>query len=145
MDETIGKLQSPEECIRLAGIFTEFANQARQRAIELRAKSHSSITNVETELFKVLYAYEEVLSKKNARRTRASRTWQMVKKYGIVGAAGRAVNREIDPQGYKVLVEMGVEKLTFEQVIIDHPDAFTQDIVTRAKERLNKLNDLKSK
>lgn len=144
MDEIINKLQSLEECMKFVDIFTELANQARLRAIELRAKSHLSSTDVETELYKVLYAYEDVLSKKNGKKTRANRTWQMVKKYGIIGAAERAVNRDIDPQGYKVLVEMGFDKLTFEQVIVNYPNAFAYDVVNRAKDRLNNLNDLDS-
>ncbi|MBA4409701.1 MAG: hypothetical protein C0397_09795 [Odoribacter sp.] len=142
MNEIIKRLESPEECMKFVDIYTELANQARLRAIELRAKSHPSNTYVETELYKVLYAYEDVLSKKNGKKTRASRTWQMVRKYGIIGAAERAVNRDVDPQGYKILVEMRLEKLTFEQVIVDYPNAFGNDVVNRAKERLNKLNDL---
>ena len=100
---------------------------------------------MEIELYKVLYAYEEVLSKKNGKRTRANRTWQMEKKYGIIGAAERAVNRAFDPLGYKVLVEMKCEKLTFEHVIVNYPNAFANDVVNRAKDRLNKLNELKRK
>ena len=143
MNEIINKLQSPEECIKFVDIFTKLAELARQQAIKLSVKSHNNTAdNVEIELYKALDAYEKVLSKKNGKKTRANRTWQMVKKYGIIGAAERAVNRNIDPQGYKILVEMGFEKLTFEQVIVNYPNAFANDVVKRANERLNKLNEL---
>jgi hypothetical protein len=48
------------------------------------------------ELYLALYAYEDVLSKKNNRRTHASRTWPMVNQYGIKGAAEKAVSRNIE-------------------------------------------------
>jgi hypothetical protein len=74
MDEIISKLKTPEECIEFAEKCTNLAQEARLRAIELRALTHGNSSEVETELWKVLYAYEEVLCKKNKRRTLASRT-----------------------------------------------------------------------
>jgi len=98
---------------------------------------------VENELLKALYAYEEILSKKNNRRTRASRTWQMVNRYGIVGSAERAVTRNIEPMGYKMLVEMGLKDLTFEAVIAKHPEEFNIEAVKKANERLEELKLIK--
>jgi len=139
MDETILNLKTPEECILLAAKYSDLALQARRRAIELRVASHESKREVETELLKVLYAYEEVLSIKNKRRTHASRTWGMVKRYGIIGAAERAVNRKIEPMGYKVLDEMGMNDLTFEAVIVRFSDSFNPEVVNRARARLEEL------
>ncbi|HPM01587.1 MAG TPA: hypothetical protein PK816_05455 [Candidatus Cloacimonadota bacterium] len=142
MDEIILKLKTPEECIRFADKYTELVQQARRRAIELRALSHNNESEVETELLKALYAYEEVLTKKNQRRTRASRTWQMINRHGIIGAAERAVNRKIEATGYKVLVEIGMQDLTFESVIVHFPEAFNHEVVTRAKMRLEELRKI---
>jgi len=141
MDEEIVKLKTPKECEDFIKKYTDLINQARQRAIELRALSHGEKNIVETELLKALYAYEEILTEKNKRRTRASRTWQMVKRYGIIGAAERAVNRSIEAQGYKFLVEKGLQNLTFEAVIVRYPEAFSKEIVTLAKERLKELGE----
>ena len=97
MDERIQQLKTPEECIQLEinvrDKNPELAREARRRAVELRAAAHGIKSAVELELLKALYAYEEVLSEKNKRRTRASRTWQMINRHGIIGAAERAVNR----------------------------------------------------
>lgn len=136
MDEIIKKLKTSEECMTFVEIFTKLAVLARMRAIELRVKSHGNISNVEKELYGALYAYEDVLSQKNGRKTHASRTWPMVNKYGIIGAAERAVSRKFDPQGYQLLIAMGLEKLTFESVIVKNPSAFTPDAVNRSKVRL---------
>jgi len=146
MDDIIQKLKTPTECIQLAKNVRDrnpaLVQKARRRAVELRALSCGSKSEVETELFKALYAYEEVLFEKNKKHTRASRTWQMIKRHGIIGAAERAVNRKIEPAGYKVLVEMGMHDLTFKAVIIRYPNVFNEEVVSRAKERLKKLSDI---
>lgn len=133
MDETIGLLKTPDECIRLAQVFTSLAQQATRRAIELRALTVGTETDVEKKLWEVIYAYEEVLTKKNKRRTLASRTRQMIKRYGIIEAAERAINRKIEASGYKVLVDMGLQDFTFEAVVIAYPESFSPQIVDLAK------------
>ena len=122
----------------------ELALKARRRAVELRAISYGNKSEVELELLKAIYAYEEVLSEKNKRKTRASYTWRMIKQRGIIGAAERAVNRKIERAGYELLVEMGLHDLTFEAVIVRHPDKFNQEVVSRAKSRLIELSQMPS-
>ncbi|MCJ7450069.1 MAG: hypothetical protein MUO72_20540 [Bacteroidales bacterium] len=143
MDEIISKLKTPEECLWFAEICTDLARVARRRAIELRAINIGNKSEVETALWEVIFAYEEVLSKKNGKRTLASRTRQMIKRHGIIGAAERAVNRKIEAMGYKVLVEMGLQDLTFEAIIVRFPKAFSQQIVKLAKLRLDELGKTK--
>jgi hypothetical protein len=144
MDETISKLTTPDACEQFAQKCIDLAHEARRRAIELRALTHGNESLVETELLKALYAYEEVLSKKNKRRTRASRTWPMVKRYGIVGAAEKAVNRNTDAMGYRLLIEMGLQDLTFEAVIVRFPEAFNRQVVKLARTRLEELGKIQS-
>lgn len=144
MDDIIPKLKTPDECMKLiknvAAKNPELAQRARRRAVELRAHSHGSSKEVELELFKALYAYEEVLSVKNKKTTKASRTWQMINRDGIIIAASKAVNRAIEPVGYRLLVEMGLQDLTFEAVIVRFPDTFESEVVSRAKNRLGELS-----
>jgi len=68
----------------------------------------------------------------------------MIKRHGIIGAAERAVDRKIEPAGYKLLVEMGMHDLTFEAVIVRYPDKFNQVVVSRAKSRLKELSEIQS-
>ncbi len=148
MDDIIQKLKTPEECMQLAKNVRDrnpdLVQKARRRAVELRAISYGNKNEVELELLKALYAYEEVLSEKNKRKTRAARTWQMIKRHGIIGAAERAVDRKIEPAGYKLLAEMGMHDLTFEAVIVRYPDKFNQEVVSRAKSRLKELSEMQS-
>lgn len=147
MNDLIEKFRTPSECTQFALNVRDknpaLAQKARRRGVELKALSHRCQRTVEIELLKVLYAYEEVLFEKNKRHTRAIRTWQMIKHHGIIGAAERAVNRKIEPAGYKLLSEMGMQDLTFEAVIIRYPNEFSEEAVLRAKERLKNLSDLK--
>lgn len=142
MDERVKNLKTPEACIRFAKFYPDLALDARIRRIELQAFSHDSQSTVETELLKALYAYEEVLSEKKGRRTHAARTWQMIKRHGIIGAAERAVNRKVEPTGYKILADIGMHDLTFEAVILKFPNAFSNEAVLRAKARLKELESI---
>jgi hypothetical protein len=143
MHEIIPKLKTLEECLQLIKNVAErnpaLAREVRRRLVELRAIAHGSKNEVERELLYALYAYEEVLSQKNKKRTRAQRTWNMIKDYGIIGAAEKAVDRKIEPAGYKILVDIGMQDWTFEAVIIRYPDYFKPDVVRRAKTRLDSL------
>ena len=79
------------------------------------------------------------LTEKHKRKTHASRTWPMVKRYGIIKAAERAVDRPTDALGYRVLADMGLKDLTFEAVILRFPKFFSQEAVSLAKARLEEL------
>lgn len=141
MDERIARLQTPDECERFAKNairldHPELANQARRRAIERRAAEYGASSEAEKECLQAIYASEEVLSKKNGRRTRASRTWQMIERHGIIAAAERAVNRRAETAGYKALAEMGLQEFAFESVILRHPGLFSEDAVQRSQERM---------
>lgn len=147
MDERIRQLKTPEECEQLAlnvqTKYPDLALEARRRAVELRAIAHGGKSAVEIELLQALYAYEAVLTKKNNRKTRASRTWQMFDRHGIISGAERAVNRPVEAMGYKLLVDMGMQDLTFEAVIVRHPADFVSETVALAKARLEELARMK--
>lgn len=140
MDEKVAKLKSPEECERFAKNALErnhrdLADEARKRAVELRAQAYGAKTQAERECLEAIYAYEEVLTAKNGRRTRASRTWQMIKRHGILGAVERAVNREAETAGYTALLEMGLQDYAFEAVVVRHPELFSPETVQHSKAR----------
>ena len=148
MDERVAKLKTPEDCEKFARNAIrlkrpDLADEARKRAVELRASKYGSTSDVERECLQAVYAYEEVLTRKNGRRTSASRTWQMIKRHGILAAVERAVNRESETVGYTALVEMGLHEFAFEAVILRHPSLFSEEAVQRSKERLKEWTGIK--
>ena len=144
MDERVKRLGTPEACekfiknaLRLG--HPELALEAQRRAIELRAESHNAKTIAEKEALEAIYAYEEILTEKNGRRTRATRTWQMIKRHGLIESMNRIVARRDDAMGYTLLKDKGMEDLSFEMVVLRYPDVFSKEAVYHAKERLCNL------
>jgi hypothetical protein len=142
MDERVKRIKTPEGCEIFAKNALDrkrpdLAAEAKRRAVELRAEMYGAKSEAENEALQAIYAYEEVLTKKNGKRTKASRTWQMIQRHGIIEAVERAVNRRTETQGYTALVEMGLEDFAFEAVILRHPELFSEEAVAKSNERLN--------
>jgi hypothetical protein len=142
MDVRVARLQTADECEQFAlnveSRLPDLARDARRRAVELRAADHGAKTVAEQEALKAVYAYEGALAQKHGKNVRASRTWQMIDRHGILGAVERAVDRPDDPTGYRALVEMGMQDLAFEEVVLRHRDAFSAEAVSRSLERLER-------
>jgi hypothetical protein len=143
-DELVAKLKTPEDCEQFAINVevrgkVDLARAARRRAVELRALAHNANSVVEREALAAVYAYERVLSQSAGKKTRASRTWQMINRRGIIPAVEHVVSRSQEAKGYTLLVEMGMEDMAFEAVVLRHPEAFSADAVERSRERLREL------
>lgn len=141
MDDRVRKLITPKECESFFRNATDqgradLATEARQRAVELRAAAYGATTDAERECVQAVYAYEEVLSAKNGKRTRASRTWQMIKRHGIIAATERAVDRPDETSGFAALQEVGLGAYAFEAVILRHPTLFSDSAVERSRQRM---------
>lgn len=150
MDERVMKLRTPEECEIFARNAAarnrqDLAREARVRAIQLRAEQYGATSQAEREALEAVYAYEEFLSAKNGRRTRANRTWQMIARHGILGAVERAVDRRQETQGYLALTEMGLQEFAFEAVILRHPALFSQAAIEKSKERVSSVRSREPK
>ena len=145
MDERVKRIDTAEKCEIFARNAEkrgrpDLAREAKIRAVELRAAKYGARSEAENEALQAVYAYEEVLSKKNGKRTRASRTWQMIERRGIIESVERAVNRESVTQGYTLLAEMGLENFAFEAVILRHPELFSEEAIAKSRQRLSEWN-----
>ena len=141
MDDRVARLKTAEDCEQFAINVEErgspeLALSARRRAVELRAAAHGATTAAEREALAAVYAYQSVLSAKRGKKTRASRTWQMIERHGIIKAVEEVVARSAESMGYKALVEMGMQDMAFEAVVLRHPDVFSAEAVARSRERL---------
>lgn len=140
-NDLIARLRTPEDCAVFEKNVLErgrpdLAIAARRRALELRAALYGGSSDAETECLAAVYAYESALSQIKGKKTRAGRTWQMIKRHGIIGAVERAVNREAETAGYKALLEMGLEDYAFEVVVVRHPQLFSAEAVLRSQARI---------
>ena len=137
----IENLDTPEKCEIMfkncmAKGCSDLANLARTQAIKLRADSHNPQSPIERELLQAAYAYQEVLQLKHGKKILAVRTWQLIKKYGIVRAAEKAIDRPDQTQGYESLKTFGLEGHSFESVVTRHPGAFSPGAVEISKARI---------
>lgn len=114
----------------------ELADQARRRAVQIRAEAYGADSEVERECLQAVYAYEEVLSAQKGRRQPAARTWQMIKRHGIVPAVERVVTKREVSSGFTALASMGLMDYAFEAVILRHSDSFSADAVAISKQRI---------
>ena len=134
MDERIKNLDTPKKCEIFANNALtagreDLVKQARARAIQIKAEAYGAETSAEREAIEAVYAYEEVLSTNNGKKTRASRTWPMIQKYGIINTVERAVNRKAETKGYTALLDMGLEAYAFEAIILRYPELFSESAV----------------
>jgi ribosomal protein L20A (L18A) len=141
VDDRIQRLDTPKKCEIFARNAInhgrpDLALEANQRAVELRAEEHNAETTAEIEALQAVYAYEELLYKKNGKRHRASRTWQMIKRHGVIEAVERAVKRPTVTQGYTMLVEMGLQEHAFEAVILRYTEVFSGEAIQISQQRL---------
>lgn len=141
MDPRVARLKTTQECESFAKNarrlgHPELADEARRRAVQLRAETHGAKTDVERECLEAVYAYEEVLSAQKGRRIVANRTWPKIRELGVIPAVENIVMKRQESAGFTALVEMGLQDLAFEAVIVRHPESFSAEAVARAKERL---------
>lgn len=144
MDPKVLRLKTPADCESFAKNvevdYPSLALEARKRAVDLRARAVGAKSEAEHEALRAIYAYEEVLSRKNGKRTSASRTWQMIKRHGVIVAVERAVCRKDETMGYTALLEVGMQEFSFESVILRYPTLFSKEAAAISKARIEKRN-----
>ena len=141
MDPRIEKLKSIADCknfaenARAKGL-PYLAEEARKRSVQIRAEAHGASSTVETECLEAVYAYEEILSAEKGKRQSASRTWQMLKRHGIIPGVERVVTKREVSTGFTALAKMDLMEFAFEAVVLRNQDSFTAEAVDISKSRM---------
>lgn len=63
----------------------------------------------------------------------------MVTKLGIIVAMESIVKKPTESAGYAALVKMGMQDMSFEAVVLRHPDVFSVEAVAQSKQSLDSL------
>ena len=90
---------------------------------------------------KVIEAISLYTGIKKRQGSDAGRTFQQIQNKGLLGAAEAAVMRKSPTQGYQTLHDEGREDLSYEQIIIDHPQEFSTRALWFAKRQLGLLTE----
>ena len=118
MHELVLRIRKPELCY----VFAEnamnrgredLAVQAHRRAVDLRAEGHTDVSDDERLALKAFYAYEEALSYGQRKRKRATGTWQMVNREGILPTLKKRVAGRKDVEIGEVLKHLKMEDYAF--------------------------------
>lgn len=129
MHELVERIKEPELCYVFARNATkrghpELALQAYRRAVDLRAEQYQTESEAEFAAVRAIYAYEEALSHGKGKRTRATGTWQMVNRHGLLAAVHKRIEGRGGDNVDSILKELGMEDYSFAAVAKAHPEDF---------------------
>ena len=121
MHELVERIKKPELCYVFAKNAlergrAELAIEAYRHAVDLRAAEHEVQTEAELMALKAFYAYEEALSFQHGKRKRATGTWQMVNRYGILAALQKRLDSKSVEEALPALKELKMEDYSFQAV-----------------------------
>jgi hypothetical protein len=142
MDHRVERLRTPAECEIFARNATakqrpDLALEAHRKAVNLKVATHEAVSPLEAEGLSTVYALDALLTHQNdGKKKRATATWQAVKRYGVIEAIQKAVNRRAATESCAALRELGLEDLAFEAFVLRHEASFTAATVKLSKERL---------
>lgn len=91
---------------------------------------------LERAFYRTLAAYELLLTQKNGRATRASRTRLKLKGKGVVACLEDWAKSAEPPESFVLLSANGMIELTGEQLVLTYPDRFSAEAVAGATARL---------
>jgi len=129
MHELVLRIKDPELCYVFAKNATrrghpELAMEAYRRAVDLRALEHTTGNEAELAAVRAIYAYEEALSYNKGKRTRATGTWQLVNRHGVLPALLKRLQSRGDEDVLAALKALGMEDYSFESVYSAYEDYF---------------------
>lgn len=143
------RLKTYESNARHRNLLTpEIAAAIDARAIdlgrELVAKGTDlDLSNLSVPEEKILRAASEYAAIKKRGGTNAGRTIKALRTHGLIEAAERAVIHSHATLGYETLEDQDLGDLSYEQIIIDHPEEFSSRALWYARRRKGLPNESK--
>jgi hypothetical protein len=129
MHELVLRINDPQKCYVFARNATrnghpELALQAHRRAVDLRAEAYEVTSAAEHAAVRAIFAYEEALGYAKGKRTRATGTWQLVARSGLMAAVAKRFESRGGEDVSVTLKELAMEDYSFRAVIDAYPEAF---------------------
>lgn len=142
-----GELASFESNARSKDRLTdEVSDELKKRSIELAKtfvaeKTGLDLAHLSPAEEKIVQAVGEYVAIMKRKGKYPSRTLEQLKNRGLLGAAENAVSRGTPTQGYQSLADESKEELSYEKIVIDHPEEFSSRAVWYARRTLGLPND----
>lgn len=90
----------------------------------------------EHDVWRSIHALEGTLTEERAKTTRLGRTRPKIAKAGEVETVKDLVLAPKPSEGFSMLIDRGMADLTFEAVVLRHPDKFEDAVLDAAADRL---------
>ena len=138
----VGKLKTAEECrtVMQRAIqrnLPDVRTAVFKRLCELQGAANDDPADpMIRDFHETLAAYEQLLSEKNGKPTRASRTRQKITNKGIHKSLAEWTKGKEETNGFKLLVDVGMPQYTGEHLVLRYASRFPEDIVALARDRL---------
>ena len=131
MHELVERIHEPELCYVFARNarrqgHPELAVQAYRRAVDLRAGAFAAESEVELAAVRAIFAYEEAMSQIRGKRIRATGTWQMVRREGLLPTLRKRAASNNHEEVLPTLKALGMEDYSFEAVCRKYPEVTRQ-------------------
>jgi hypothetical protein len=114
--------------------------QLAERALRIRIGKPLGDMSLVERVREAARVYEEFLAHKHGgKRVRAGRTNAMIKRWGEKEAVRRTVANLDMSNGLELLAKYGRLDCAYEQIILDFPDEFDEQLIAKARANLARL------
>ena len=118
------------------------ASQLAKKLIE--EKTGLNLEDLSSAEQKIVQAVSEYVGVMRQQGKYPGRTLEQLRNRGLIDAAETAVSRAKPTQGFQTLVDADLEDLSYEQIIVDHPEEFSSRALWFARRTLSLHNESNS-
>ena len=113
---------------------TDVYDAAFQRLISIQPSAQ--IGTIAYDIWRTIYAFEELLKEERGRTTRLQRTRQKIKNVGEIQTAIDLTLKKTPSDGFRMLKERDMLEMSFEALIVARPYHFPSEVFDAARSRL---------
>ena len=142
----LGDLVEFESELHNKGLLTDKVKEAiRARTIDLGRVLISERTGLDLSdptpaEESIVYAVGKYAGVQKLQRKDPTRTLNQLCNRGLIGAAEISVSKKKPTQGFTELAEAGLEELSYERIVLDHPEEFSPRAIWYSRRTLDKSN-----
>ena len=113
---------------------TDVYDAAFERLISVQPSAQ--VGTVAHDVWRTIYTFEELLKEERGKTVRLSRTRQKIQRDGEVKTVTDLTLKAAPSDGFHMLKDRGILKLSFEALVVARADRFPGDVVDAARARL---------